>query len=629
MNAKAIVRSAAAAAASLVMCLSGAVSVSAFTDPAIDAGIIDENGVIISSYANSSGSVRGSKFSIPTDSITLSCGETYRIVPTFYSAEDNYINFTVENNSVADVAADGTVTGVGSGSTVINCTASDGTSVQLKVQVVKEGESASATKVYFSQHYKQLKVGDVWRASASIAPKGCKYTVKYHSDNKSVATVIKTGDVTAVGAGSCTITITTDNGLTDTMVIDVTDENAAADSGEYGIPAEGSYIAFEADTLEIASGEKVKPAVTVNSNSSDNTLKFSSSDTSVAKVSSKGTIKGISKGKADITVTCGDLSDVITVYVDCTAEEDIVPEYDENGNLLPSKVEFIYNSDMLEVGEKFSTGLKIYPKGTTYELTYSSSDTSVAIVSKKGTVKGVGAGTAVITVTTNNGKSDSFLVTVYNERLSGIDVSKWNGDIDWETVSKNPDINFVMIRSSYGYENTDPKLDRNVQGCEKYNIPYGFYHYMYAENVEEASREADYFLDAISGYNPTYPVVLDIEESFYQKMSKKQVTDIVCTFMEKLEDAGYYAMIYSYAKFFDDNLEIDRVSRYDFWVACWGSHDRLNENFSYSYGMWQYSETGRISGCDEAVDLNYSYKNYPYIIKKYGLNGFITDDSGT
>lgn len=152
---------------------------------------------------------------------------------------------------------------------------------------------------------------------------------------------------------------------------------------------------------------------------------------------------------------------------------------------------------------------------------------------------------------------------------------------------------------------------------------------MYAENVEEASREADYFLDAISGYNPTYPVVLDIEESFYQKMSKKQVTDIVCTFMEKLEDAGYYAMIYSYAKFFDDNLEIDRVSRYDFWVACWGSHDRLNENFSYSYGMWQYSETGRISGCDEAVDLNYSYKNYPYIIKKYGLNGFITDDSGT
>jgi GH25 family lysozyme M1 (1,4-beta-N-acetylmuramidase) len=103
-------------------------------------------------------------------------------------------------------------------------------------------------------------------------------------------------------------------------------------------------------------------------------------------------------------------------------------------------------------------------------------------------------------------------------------------------------------------------------------------------------------------------------------MSKEAVTDIVVAFMEDLEDAGYYAMIYSYAKFFDDNLIYDRIADYDIWVACWGDEDKLFENFSYHYGMWQYSETGRLKGIDEYVDLNYCYKDYKSTIKKYGLN---------
>lgn len=65
---------------------------------------------------------------------------------------------------------------------------------------------------------------------------------------------------------------------------------------------------------------------------------------------------------------------------------------------------------------------------------------------------------------------------------------------------------------------------------------------------------------------------------------------------------------------------MDKIEKYDIWVACWGDEEKLAENYSYHYGMWQYSEVGRISGIDEYVDLNYSFKNYRDTIRKYGLN---------
>ncbi|MBQ8435823.1 MAG: hypothetical protein IJX24_07440, partial [Oscillospiraceae bacterium] len=167
----------------------------------------------------------------------------------------------------------------------------------------------------------------------------------------------------------------------------------------------------------------------------------------------------------------------------------------------------------------------------------------------------------------------------------------------------------------------DEKLKVNVKGCEKYDIPYGFYHYTYARNVNESKKEAKFFLNTIKNYSPEYPVVLDIEESFYERMSKKQVTDIICTFVEELEAAGYYAMIYSNAKFFEDNTVIERLKDYDIWVACWGDEEKLESSYSYHYGMWQYTDDGEIPGIDEnEVDLNYAYKNYAERIRRFGLN---------
>ncbi len=283
-------------------------------------------------------------------------------------------------------------------------------------------------------------------------------------------------------------------------------------------------------------------------------------------------------------------------------------------------IDFTERSAILRKGRETQIEPIIYPLGIYDYLTYSSDDESVATVSPTGLVTAVGEGTAIITVTARDGASNIFIVTVYDDILRGIDVSKWQGDIDWEAVSKSG-IDYVMIRSSFGYEDTDICLEQNVAGCEEYGIDYGFYHYTYAKTVAEAKKEAKFFLSRIKNYDPTYPVVLDIEEEFYKKMSRKKVTDIIDAFMTELENAGYYATIYSYSKFFGDNVDMSRVKKYDIWVASWGDKDKLNNSYNGHYGMWQYSSTGEINGIDGEVDLNYAYKDYAEIIRKNGLNG--------
>ena len=282
-------------------------------------------------------------------------------------------------------------------------------------------------------------------------------------------------------------------------------------------------------------------------------------------------------------------------------------------------IELLDTTAMLRVKKTIQIEPVIYPLGIYDDLTYQSSNTDVAKVSSTGLVTAVGNGSAVITVSASNGVHAVFNITVYSDVLRGIDVSKWQGEIDWKKVSASG-IDFAMIRSSYGSEHTDEMLKKNVAGCEKYGIDYGFYHYTYAKSVSEARKEARYFLSRIKNYDPSYPVVLDIEEEYFKKMDRKKVTDIIVAFMTELEKAGYYATVYSYAIFFRDNVDMSRIQKYDIWVASWGDEEKLNNSYDDHYGMWQYSSTGSVNGIDGEVDLNYAYKDYAAIIKKNGLN---------
>lgn len=349
---------------------------------------------------------------------------------------------------------------------------------------------------------------------------------------------------------------------------------------------------------------------------SDDYVTYRNFNKNVVKVDENGLVTAIGYGTAKIQLetTKGKKKNI---YFTVTDENGTVQTELVKGEA--TKIDFVNQFALLKKGTTKQIEPIFYPLGIYDNVTYESNDTNIATVSSTGLVTAVKPGETFITVTTDDGITAYFEVTVYKEFFKGIDVSKWQGSIDWKKVSQE-DIDYVMIRSSYGYEDTDPKLKINVKGCEKYGIDYGFYHYTYAKNISEAKKEAKYFLKTIKNYSPDYPLVLDIEEAFYNKMSRKSVTDIVVTFMEELEEAGYFAMIYCSPTFITDNLDASRIKDYDIWIACWGNEEKLNTYYSGHYGMWQYSDEGSVNGISEDVDLNYAYKDYAAIIDKYGLN---------
>ena len=205
-------------------------------------------------------------------------------------------------------------------------------------------------------------------------------------------------------------------------------------------------------------------------------------------------------------------------------------------------------------------------------------------------------------------------------QLKGIDVSKWQGTIDWLKV-KNEGIKFAIIREGYGKKNpnqVDKKFKENIINAQNVGIYTGVYHYSYADSIEDAINEAHFCIENIKGYKLDYPVVFDIEDKEILKLSNRTRTDICKAFCETIENAGYYAMIYANPNWLKNYLYSNELLyRFDLWLAHW------NVNYpSYSCGIWQYSEKGRINGINGNVDLNISYKNYYEIIRSKGLNGF-------
>lgn len=205
-----------------------------------------------------------------------------------------------------------------------------------------------------------------------------------------------------------------------------------------------------------------------------------------------------------------------------------------------------------------------------------------------------------------------------NERetyLKGIDVSWAQGVIDWEAVSKSG-IDFAYIRAGRGdIDGKGPKADncflQNIREANKYGIDVGVYFYSYALTKEEARAEAKLTLELIQGYKVTYPVVFDLEEW----MDRSNLADIAEAYMETIANAGYYPMLYSY-RYGVDSFSKEFKDKYALWIAQ--RNDRPVTD--YDYYIWQYSFTGQVSGIKGNVDLDISFRNFPEIFRKYGLN---------
>ena len=189
-----------------------------------------------------------------------------------------------------------------------------------------------------------------------------------------------------------------------------------------------------------------------------------------------------------------------------------------------------------------------------------------------------------------------------------IDVSTWNGNIDWNKVYKSG-VRYAMIRSSFGIENPnqiDNKFVRNIENAIKVGIKCGIYHYSYARSVAEAKKEADFCLKTIKNYKIDLPVAFDIEDSSQTHLGKDTLTSIVIAFCDRIKSAGYRPMLYCNPNWLCNYLHKDKlINKYDIWLANWGVSAP-----SYNCAIWQYSESGSVPGVSGSVDMNWIFKDY-------------------
>lgn len=202
----------------------------------------------------------------------------------------------------------------------------------------------------------------------------------------------------------------------------------------------------------------------------------------------------------------------------------------------------------------------------------------------------------------------------------GIDVSKWQGSIDWKKVKKSG-IEFAMLRCGYGKSTGqhDAQFERNYKNAKAAGVPVGAYHYSYATTVEGAKAEAKYCLSLIEGKQFEYPIAFDIEDATQKHLGVEKISNIIRAFCTELEKAGYYVVIYANRDWLDNRIDADCKKRYDVWLAQWTD----KPTYSGDFGLWQYSDSGKVNGISGDVDMDVAYKDYPSIMVANGLNGYV------
>lgn len=205
----------------------------------------------------------------------------------------------------------------------------------------------------------------------------------------------------------------------------------------------------------------------------------------------------------------------------------------------------------------------------------------------------------------------------------GADLSKFNRNVDMKLAKKNG-MDFVILKAGSGYSGEDPKFQQNYNSAKAAGLNVGAYWYSYAVNVEEAKEEAVRYMKILGKKQFEYPVYLDFEDPSQRKIPKETKTDMAIAFMSILEKNGFYTGLYSSGSWINNQFERERLKDYDIWIAHW--HVTNPNCYTPDYGMWQFTNKSKIKGVPDTgeggVDMNYSYKNYPKIIKDAKLNNF-------
>lgn len=434
--------------------------------------------------------------------------------------------------------------------------------------------------------------------TATVTPKNTKIT--WSSNNPDVATV-SNGVVTAKSAGTAIITVSTEDGkASDTANVTVTD-----------VSIKSVTLAFDSGKNEISVNETKKINITLNpSNAKYKTIVWGTSNKEIATVDG-GNVKGIKAGKVTITAECDGVKGSLPIeVVDNTKKKNLVFT-DNNGTNYEVYIKNGNDYTKATLADK-EAGKDLY--FLVEETKYTGWQTINGKVYYFDKSNKMVTGEQVIQGAKYNFASDGTLSMGGGSR--GIDVSAYQGNIDWNQV-KNSGISFVIIRCGFrGYTQggliLDSKYESYIKGATGAGLKVGIYFFSQAKTEAEAVEEASLCVSLAKGYKISYPIFIDSEYSNGRHdgradgLTKAQRTAVCKAFCETIKSSGYTPGIYASKSWFYNQLDVNSLNQYKIWMA----HYCSQTDYKYKYDLWQHSSKGSVPGISGNVDLDNSYLGY-------------------
>ena len=513
-------------------------------------------------------------------------------------ATNKNVKWTGSGKGFATVTEAGVVTGIKAGKETITVTTEDGNKT-ASIEVEVKELTPTVTGVTLNKTSTTIKVGLSETLGATITPKDAKnQKVEWKSDKPEIAKVDGSGVVTAVKEGTAKITVTTiDGGFTATCEVKVT----AADT----------TITLDKTSATMKTGETLTLKATATPSGSK--VVWKSSDEKLATVDSNGNVKAVAEGKVTISANIDGKNDVIA-KCEITISKAYDPKTDtskalkdKSGNQMYVLVDGKYVEAKVADYWKHST---FYKKEKVAQYIYTgwqNIDGKTYFFDKNGNKV---TGEQVIQGAKHNFNSDGSLNT--GSGILGIDVSTWNGNIDWNKV-KNSGVSYVIIRTGFrgstqGSLVEDNKFRQNIQGATNAGLKVGVYFFSQAVNEVEAVEEASMVLSQVKGYKLTYPVFIDVEPSGGRadKLSSGERTKVINAFCQTIQNGGLRAGVYANKTWLNQKMNVSALSGYKIWLAQYNS----TVTYGGRYDMWQYSDKGSVAGISGKVDMNLSYLSY-------------------
>ena len=543
---------------------------------------------------------------------------TLKATVTGAEADKQAVTFSSSDTTVVTVDENGKLKALKAGTVTITVTlkADDSVKAECKVTVTEDTRTLTLSTETLSM---VVGVDQDIKATIGNSVTGAVIsgTITAKSDNEAVAVVtvgktengVATIKITPKATGTAKITV---------GILEADGKTQAAVTQVLTVTVGNGTITLNKTTIGVLSGSTGELSATVNSTNTNAKITVTSSNDKIATATASGTVAdgkttikivvtGVAAGTATITVSHTD-GGVATFTVTVGGKDTVIyAGNDKNkpylvlrdGKYVNATYEDYYNTSITTFYVKESDVIK-YTGWQTINGKLYYYDASGKYVTGEQVIQGAKYTFA----------SDGSLVV--GNGAFGIDVSKWNGTIDWNAV-KNSGVNYVIIRCGYrgsssGALVVDPKFEANIKGATAAGLKVGVYFFSQAVNNSEAVEEASMVLELIKNYKISYPVFLDVEASGGRAdgISIEARTDVIKTFCQTIQNNGYTAGVYANKNWLTTKIDTSKLNQYKIWLAQYASAP----TYTGRYDMWQYKSTGKVTGISGDVDLNWSYLGY-------------------